>query len=87
MDEVTFFPNPVPRGGYFNLNIPSMYIFQQGTLELYDVMGSKVAAERLPSGVNGVLEIPIDASISSGVYIFQLILDGEIVKREKFLVR
>ena len=73
------YPNPNNGNFSFDYNVPPE---SEAVLEIYDATGRKLESLNLPEG-EGVLGISLE-KMPSGIYFYEVLLNGTIIKRQKF---
>ncbi|TVR18768.1 MAG: T9SS C-terminal target domain-containing protein [Balneolaceae bacterium] len=79
------YPNPFNSGTIINYRLPRSNFV---TLEVFDLLGRRIAT--LADGFRdaGSYDVPFDASgLSSGVYIYRLITNNEVLSRKMVLIK
>jgi len=79
--SIELFPNP--NDGNFNLNY-ALPNDASGYLEIYDLNGEHVSSVELPA-YNKSVSLHLQ-EMPSGVYLYQIMSGGNILKREKFVI-
>ncbi len=79
IEEFKLYPNPVSSGSYIHLNYKPAF---KAIAEIYSLTGELIYKKQLYGD-----HIFIPTEISAGTYILVLNLNGEILAREKFIVK
>ena len=86
MVQMSVFPNPVQAQTAINYNLPQR---ADVLIELFDVQGKRISEVVRATQASGNYNQPFDvakAGLSKGIYFIQLMIDGEVIKREKLVI-
>jgi hypothetical protein len=79
--KIKVYPNPANENVTFIAYLPEK---QNGSIEIYNMMGSEIAGYVLKQGDNK-LNIPT-VSFNEGIYLYKVIVDGKLKQSDKLVI-